>query len=458
MVFSSVLFLLYFLPITIILYFLAPKRIRNLILFVVSLFFYGWGEPIYILIMLFSTFFDYFNGIMLVKYDDNERVRKFYLVLSMVVNLGILGFFKYSDFLIGALNSSLELDIPLLNLPLPIGISFYTFQTMSYTIDIYRRVAKHQKNIIDFGAYVVMFPQLIAGPVVRYNTISEELNDRKETYEGFSDGISRFVCGLSKKVLLANNIGMLWDYVVSLPQSELSVLLSWLGIIAYAFQIYFDFSGYSDMAIGLGKMLGFNFPENFNYPYISKSITEFWRRWHISMGTWFREYLYIPLGGNRVKVSRNVLNLIIVWFCTGLWHGAGYNFIVWGLYYGLILILEKFVYGKLLNKLPSIIRHIYTLVLVLIGWVFFAFDSLKGGVEYLKCMFGFKGEFINSGFTYNLLSYLPLIVVLVIASTPVIKKFKPNKYIAMALTVFGFVISLAYIVNSSFNPFLYFRF
>ncbi len=384
MVFSGVLFLFYFLPITLLIYFILPKRARNLALFAVSLIFYSWGEPVYVLIMLFSTVFDFFNGRMIEKYADNIRKKRLFLVLAIAGNLAILGFFKYADFLLEVLNTLTGADISLLNLPLPIGISFYTFQTMSYSIDVYFGKAKAQKNIIDFGCYVAMFPQLIAGPIVRYHSIALELNERNESFDKTYDGISLFVCGLCKKVLLANNIGLLWDTVKVMPQTEMSVLLYWLGIIAYAFQIYFDFSGYSDMAVGLGKIFGFTFPENFNYPYISKSITEFWQRWHISMGTWFKEYLSIPLGGNRVKISRNILNLLIVWFATGLWHGASYNFIVWGLYYGVLLIIEKFVLKKYIDRLPALFARLYTLFFILIGWVVFAFDSFKDGIRYIK--------------------------------------------------------------------------
>ncbi len=458
MVFSSVLFLLYFLPITLVLYFILPKRARNLALFVVSLFFYAWGEPVYISIMLFSTFFDYYNGLMIEKYEDNKAKKKFFLILSVTVNLLILGFFKYSDLAISTFNSIFNLSVPLLNLSLPIGISFYTFQTMSYSIDVFTKKAKAQKNVIDFGCYVAMFPQLIAGPIVRYHEISIELNKREETFDKVYDGIKIFVCGLSKKVLLANNIGLLWDTVKVLPKSEMSVVLYWLGIIAFAFQIYFDFSGYSDMAIGLGKIFGFTFPKNFNYPYISKSITEFWQRWHISLGTWFKEYLYIPLGGNRVKISKNIINLLIVWFATGLWHGASYNFIIWGLYYGILLIIEKFLLKKYLDRLPKFISHIYTLFFVIIGWVLFAFDSLKDGIDYIFGMFGSGVPFINNNALYNLSSYFLILIILVISSIPLFKKIKLNKYLTFVLCVLGFVISLAYIVDSSYNPFLYFRF
>ena len=458
MVFSSVIFLFYFLPISVILYFILPKRARNLALFVVSLVFYAWGEPVYISIMLFSTVFDYYNGIFIDKNRDNRKKQKVFLVISVVGNLSILGFFKYADFFIGAVNSITGFDIPLLNLALPIGISFYTFQTMSYSIDIYFNKAKVQKSIIDFGCYVTMFPQLIAGPIVKYHTISEELNSREETFDKVYDGILIFICGLCKKVLLANNIGLLWDTIKVLPQAEMSVLLYWLGIIAYAFQIYFDFSGYSDMAIGLGKVFGFTFPKNFNYPYISKSITEFWQRWHISLGTWFKEYLYIPLGGNRVKISRNIFNLLVVWLATGFWHGASYNFVVWGLYYGILLIIEKFVLKKFLNKLPSLIQHIYTLFFVLLGWAIFAFDSLKDGINYISGMFGIGVESCNNLALYHLTSYLPVIIVLLIASTPLMNKIKVNKYILAVLALLGGLFAIAYIVDSSYNPFLYFRF
>lgn len=461
MVFSSILFLFYFLPATLLLYFIVPKRLKNTVLFLVSLVFYAWGEPVYIVIMLFSTVFDYVNGLLLQRFDNSEKKRKAVVIVAVVGNLLILSFFKYSDFLIQNLNQIAHLNLPLLNLALPIGISFYTFQTMSYTIDVYRRQAPVQKNIISFGAYVTMFPQLIAGPIVRYGTIAEQLVSRNENYDKFSEGLVRFCAGLGKKVLLANNIGFLWDSVKALP--ELSAMTAWLGIIAFAFQIYFDFSGYSDMAIGLGKMFGFEFMENFNYPYISKSITEFWRRWHISLGTWFREYVYIPLGGNRVNLSRMYLNLLIVWFLTGLWHGASWNFAIWGLYYGVVLILEKTFLLKLLEKLPKAVQHVYTLVLVLIGWVFFSFENMGEGMAYLKAMFGANG-FMDTHFLYYLTSYLPVLVVLVIACLPkpreLIQKYCSGKaYIIIPiLAVIVFIVSTAYLVDSTYNPFLYFRF
>ena len=334
MVFSSLLFLFRFFPIVLVLYFLAPRKLKNAVLFFSSLVFYAWGEPVYVVLMLFSTVVDYTHGMLVDKLmkQGKERKARWVVASSMTINLLLLGFFKYADFLIGSINGVLGTGIPLLKLALPIGISFYTFQTMSYTVDIYRGEAKVQRNIISFGAYVALFPQLIAGPIVRYQTIAEELQERKETSSDFSEGINRFLLGLGKKVLLANNIGMLWDSISAMGGQELSVATAWLGILAYSFQIYFDFSGYSDMAIGLGRMFGFHFPENFNYPYISKSITEFWRRWHISLGTWFREYVYIPLGGNRKGRLCQIRNLAIVWLLTGIWHGASWNFVVWGIY------------------------------------------------------------------------------------------------------------------------------
>ena len=341
MVFSSIPFLYFFLPIVIILYFAVPKKFRNLILFLCSLMFYAWGEPIYVTIMLFSTVLDYTNGRLLERFEGCGKKRRAILIFDIIANLGILMFFKYSDFFISNINSLTGSQIGLLGLALPIGVSFYTFQTMSYTIDVYRHDAPAQKNIISFGAYVTLFPQLIAGPIVRYNTIAGQLNNRRESFSMFYDGVVRFCVGLAKKVLLANNIGMLWDTISATPAAQISVVSSWIGIIAFALQIYFDFSGYSDMAIGLGKMFGFTFEKNFNYPYTSKSITEFWRRWHISLGTWFREYVYIPLGGSRKGRAQTYINIFVVWFLTGFWHGASWNFAVWGLYFAIILIIEK---------------------------------------------------------------------------------------------------------------------
>ena len=343
MVFSSLLFLFRFLPVVLVLYFVTPRKWRNLFLFLASLVFYAWGEPVYVLIMLFSTVLDYNHGRMVEKYLKlgDEKKAKFYVISSMLINLLVLGVFKYADFLIGSMNNLLGTQLPLLNLALPIGISFYTFQTMSYTVDVYRGQAKAQKDMIAFGAYVALFPQLVAGPIVQYKTIAEQLTERRENVNQFAYGIRRFVLGLGKKVLLANNIGYLWDTISVMDTREMSVLMAWIGAVSFTFQIYFDFSGYSDMAIGLGNMFGFRFLENFNYPYVSKSVTEFWRRWHISLGSWFREYVYIPLGGNRCNVARQVRNLALTWCLTGIWHGASWNFLLWGVYYGFFIIIEK---------------------------------------------------------------------------------------------------------------------
>jgi alginate O-acetyltransferase complex protein AlgI len=466
MVFSSILFLFYFLPITLILYFIIPKiPWKNLVLFVMSLLFYAWGEPVYVVIMLFSTFFDYVNGLLLEKYEGNQKARKRVLLVSVLVNLGILGFFKYTDFIIGNINALTGLGIPLLHLALPIGISFYTFQTMSYTIDVYRGDAPVQHSVIAFGSYVALFPQLIAGPIVRYNTIAEQLQGRKESTDKFSEGLIRFIAGLGKKVLLANNIGYVWDTVNAMGLGEVSVLTAWLGIIAYTFQIYFDFSGYSDMAIGLGKMFGFDFLENFNYPYVSRSITEFWRRWHMSLGTWFREYVYIPLGGNRKGMARMYFNTFVVWMATGLWHGASWNFVLWGLYYGILLVIEKTFLLKLLDKLPGFISNVYTMFLVIIGWALFAMEDLNRCLSYIGLMFGQGATALyDQQGLYLLLSNLPILIVLIIASTPwprLLFRKMTDKRLYILRPVLGIVLFLvctAYLVDSTYNPFLYFRF
>ncbi|MEG2353204.1 MAG: MBOAT family O-acyltransferase [Clostridium sp.] len=468
MVFSNLLFLTIFLPLTIILYYIAPKGLRNSVLFFVSLIFYAWGEPIYVVIMLFSTLVDYTHGLLVEKFKDTPKKAKLVVISSMIINLSLLGFFKYTDFFINNMNLLFGSNIPLLNLALPIGISFYTFQTMSYTIDVYRGDAKAQRNIISFGAYVSLFPQLIAGPIVRYKTIADQLDSRHETIDGFAEGIDRFIMGLGKKVLLANSIGLLWNEISIKSYGELTVVAAWLGIIAFTFQIYFDFSGYSDMAIGLGKMFGFTFLENFNYPYVSRSITEFWRRWHISLGTWFREYVYIPLGGNRGGKFKFYRNIIIVWFLTGFWHGSNWNFIFWGLYFGVILIIEKRFLLKYLENGSRVICHIYTMFLVIIGWVLFSFDNLVNLKKYLMAMFGIGDiGFINSEAVYYLYTNGILFIVLIIASTPFIKNISKKikeeniklycvlKNIIMVVIIF---VSVAYLVDATYNPFLYFRF
>lgn len=458
-----------FLPIVLGVYFLSPRPVRNLILFLASLVFYAWGEPVYVLLMIFSTLVDYTHGWFVQKYRGTRKA-KLLLLSSVIINLGLLGFFKYSDFVIGNINAITGASIPLLNLSLPIGISFYTFQTMSYTIDVYRGDAQAQRNIISFGAYVALFPQLVAGPIVRYSTIAEQLNERRESTDQFAEGVQRFVLGLAKKVLLANSIGAIWTELSALPVGELSVLSAWIGAIAYTFQIYFDFSGYSDMAIGLGKMFGFTFLENFNYPYISKSVTEFWRRWHISLGTWFREYVYIPLGGNRKGVPRQLLNIAIVWLCTGIWHGASWNFVVWGAYYGILLMLEKLFLLKLLKRLPAVVGHLYTMFFVIISWVIFAFDSLEKGWDYLLAMFGFAGPLWDDRALYLLLTNAVLLVLLIVGCTPLpakagralLSRWQERRVlpaVVQNVVLAGFfLLSVAYLVDSTYNPFLYFRF
>ena len=468
MVFSSILFLFYFLPLVFILYFLSPRKYKNTVLFLSSLIFYSWGEPKYIWIMIFSTIMDYSCGRFVDFYNKKGQnyQSRLWLLVSIVGNLGLLGFLKYSDFIITNLNNLFHLGIPLLNITLPIGISFYTFQTMSYTIDVYRGDTKVQNNIISFGTYVTLFPQLIAGPIVRYQTVAEEIDHRLESYELFSEGIKRFILGLGKKVLLANSIGIIWDNISKLDIASIPTVTGWIGIIAFSFQIYFDFSGYSDMAIGLGKMLGFNFLENFNYPYMSKSITEFWRRWHISLGTWFKEYLYFPLGGNRVGKFKYIRNILTVWILTGIWHGASWNFALWGLYFGIILIFEKLFVLKYLEKMSPYITRIYTLGLILISWVIFAFDSFAHGLSYIKILFGIgKSAIYNNGSIYLLYTNLILFLILGFGSTDIPKRVWENigaKYnvdmLENILLLGVFILSIAYLVDQSYNPFLYFRF
>lgn len=462
MVFSSIIFLFYFLPAILILYYLSSKKHKNLVLFIGSLFFYAWGEPVYVSILLLSTAFNYFMGMVMEQTPKSKK--KAVLTVSVVVNLAFLVFFKYTNFLIDTVNLILPHDIPTLKITLPIGISFFTFQAMSYVVDVYRGDAKVQKKYVDFATYITLFPQLIAGPIVRYNSIDEQLSKRRETIEGFTSGITTFTAGLAKKVLLANNIGLLWESISHSATSEMSVLTAWLGVIAYAFQIYFDFSGYSDMAIGLGKMFGFEFEKNFNYPYISRSITEFWRRWHISLSTWFKEYVYIPLGGNRLGKRRMYINLFIVWTLTGVWHGAGMNFVFWGIYYALILIFEKGFLMKYLEKIPGIIRNIYTMILVLIGWVLFASSNFTQALSYIGAMFGIgKDGFSDDFFIYNLSSYKVLLVVSLIAATPLPKKLwekisKGRVSYTFVMVAVALILCVAYLIDSSYNPFLYFRF
>ena len=464
MVFSSLTFLFIYFPITLMVMKLSPLKYRNFCLLVLSLLFYSYGEPKYIIIMLVSCIVDYFNGYMVDKYRDNKRIANRFVIFSIVFNLGLLGFFKYYDFLVSILNSiGINIFSPL-NISLPIGISFYTFQTMSYPIDVYRNDAKVQKNLVNFSCYVTMFFQLIAGPIVRYKDIAAQLDHRIENENGFYNGIKRFVCGLAKKVILANNMGLIFEQINSLNNENISLLLAWLGIICFALQIYFDFSGYSDMAIGLASMFVFDLLENFNYPYIASSITDFWRRWHISLSSWFRDYVYIPLGGNRKGLYRQCINIMIVWLLTGLWHGASFNFILWGLYYGLILIFEKVIGLKILKRIPAVFRHIYALALILIGWVIFNFTDFDMMINYFGLMFN-NPVIIDNISLYFIRDNIVLIIISIIACLPVrlsrLNPFVINKKFEylMPLIILGtLIICVAFICESSYNPFLYFRF
>lgn len=472
MVFSSLLFLFRFLPAVLILYFIVPKRFRNLVLLLVSLIFYAWGEPKYVFLMLFSILITYLGGFMVDRFrsSGDEKKAKISMIVTVALALSLLGFFKYADFVIETVNRIGHTDIDLLRLSLPIGISFYTFQTISYVIDVYRGDARVQKNIISYGAYVTMFPQLIAGPIVRYSTIDEQLRTRRESAEEFAGGAERFVIGLGKKVLLANSAGALWDSIRVMDASTMPALTAWLGIAAYTFQIYFDFSAYSDMAIGLGHMFGFRFLENFNYPYQAKSVTEFWRRWHISLGTWFREYVYIPLGGNRVSRARFIRNIMIVWMLTGIWHGADWNFVLWGIYYGVLLLVEKLFLKKYLEKTPGWLQHVYTMFTVMIGWFIFTWNENESGFAYLKAMFGMGGGFADRGTVYLLYTNAILLVMLILGSTDLPARLAGlcsariagrdtlTTVVRCVFLTAVFLLSTAYLVNASYNPFLYFRF
>lgn len=464
MVFSSLVFLFAYLPITLLAYYLVPRQGRNIFLFIVNLIFYGWGEPKLVLLMVFNIFFNYIGGWLVDKYRADAKKKKLFLILTCVLDIGILAVFKYTGMITETLNMLPFLNIPELQISLPIGISFYTFQTMSYVIDVYRDDAPVSKNFINFGTYVALFPQLIAGPIVRYRDVAEQLVNRRETLEMFTRGVKLFMVGLAKKVIIANTMGTLTTNIFA-TTDENGVVGTWVGMIAYTFQIYFDFSGYSDMACGLGNMLGFEFLKNFNYPYIAKSITDFWRRWHISLSTWFKEYVYIPLGGNRKGVKRQILNLLIVWGLTGLWHGAAYNFVLWGLYYGLLLILEKFVLKKFLDRLPSFVQHIYTLFIVIIGWGLFYFSDVGQLGEFMVDLFNF-GNGICGNQAFNLImSNLPMLIIAAVASTPLAamlyNRFEHTRFMWIPETLYcmGVLgVSTASLVNQSYNPFLYFRF
>lgn len=467
MLFSSISFLYYFLPVTILVYFISKNKYKNLILLLASLFFYFYGEPGYTLLMIISAFSGYIHGVLIDKYR-NTKYSKVFLVSSLVISLGILIVFKYGDFIISNINYISSTNIKLLKLALPIGISFYTFQILSYVVDVYTNRAKVCKSFIDFATYVCLFPQLIAGPIVRYTTIQEELNNRTHSFEKFAYGVNRFIIGLSKKVIIANNLGMLVDIISN--DTGKSILSYWIVAIAFPLQIYYDFSGYSDMAIGLGRMFGFHFLENFNYPYISKNITEFWRRWHISLSSFFRDYVYIPLGGNRVSKNRWIFNIFAVWCLTGLWHGDSWNFVLWGLYFAVLLVIEKLFLKDIIEKLPSFLQHIYAKFFIIISFVIFNNENIKDMFSSLYNMSNFRGlPLYNEFSTYYLKSYAVILVISIIGATPLLKNIivkvsnrsTGEKFISIINPIFNMILLIivtSYLIDGSFNPFLYFRF
>ena len=477
MLFSSLTFIFIFLPLVLGIYFISKDKYKNTILLVFSLFFYAWGEPKYIILMIFSIIFNYFFGLLIDKYRTNKKLSVALLIFDIAINLLMLIMFKYSNFLVNTINDIFNLNITsisifnknILKLTLPIGISFYTFQMLSYIIDLYKGEVKVQKNILSLGTYIAFFPQLIAGPIVRYETIENELKNRTHTFNKFVFGLKRFIIGLGKKVILANNLAFVADQIIDSGNiSNYGTIIVWIAMFAYTLQIYYDFSGYSDMAIGLGKMFGFTFLENFNYPYISKSITDFWRRWHISLSSWFRDYVYIPLGGNRVKKSRWVFNIMVVWMLTGLWHGASWNFVLWGLYFGIILLIEKFFLHKILDKLPNILRWLYSMILIIVGWTIFRNEDITLVLDLLKKMFIFEKtnwlDFIRMN--YHLINYVLYFVLGIICMFPFFGKFieKNQKkegimhFLSNAFILFIFVLCILFLIKSSYNPFIYFRF
>ncbi len=464
MVFSSIFFIFSFLPVTIVAYYLAPKRMRNGILLLASLFFYAWGEPVYLFLMLYSILFNYIMGIDIARKRKRNKRAGVSLFFGVLINLLILGFFKYYGFLVENIELLAGVDIPKLELSLPIGLSFYTFQSLSYLVDVYWGKTQYQKNILSFGLYISMFPQLVAGPIVQYADIDAQLKRRESSMDKFGRGVRYFIWGLGKKVLLANNLGMVYETVAALP--SLSVLSAWVGAMAYTFQIYYDFSGYSDMAIGLGQMFGFELKENFRHPYCARSITEFWRRWHISLGAWFREYVYIPLGGNRVSVLRHIFNLLLVWALTGFWHGASWNFVVWGLYYGVLLIIEKYILHRITERIP-VLGTVYTMLLVIVGWVFFFSPNLGEAVTYLRAMFGIGVTSItDEAGMYYLLTSLVLFWLSWIFAVPTASRIseehleQSDGWAPLLILIHGgiFFMAVAYLIHDTYNPFLYFRF
>lgn len=472
MVFSSIEFLYFYLPAALVLYFITPRRFKNAMLFATGLVFYAFGEPIYVFILLLSCTIDYFAGLLMSKYDESPKIRKACLVTSVVMNLGLLGAFKYTPFVISNINAVFGTNMSV-SVILPIGISFFTFQSMSYTIDLYMRRIGVQHSFVNFAAYVTMFPQIVAGPIVRYKDVSEQIVSRKVTADGLSDGVSRFVRGLAKKALLANNVGVLWSEVKSMDYSTMPVLTAWLGIIAFTLQLYFDFSGYSDMAIGLGKMLGFEFPENFSLPYTAKSVREFWRRWHMTLGEWFKNYVYIPLGGSRGGIIATLRNLAIVWLLTGLWHGASWNYVLWGAWFGVLIIAERLFLGRILEKLPGFFSWLYTFLAVILGWVLFETPDLAAAVSFFGAMFGAGGETWNINSFWLLCEYSVMISLCVFFASDAPKNLRERidkrllaagvrisvfKIIEPIITLLLLIASTAYLVNQSYNPFLYFNF
>lgn len=465
MLFTSISFLYYFLPALIIIYFITPKKYKNIILLIASLLFYFYGEPKYVFLMIAEIVIAYTGAILIDKYKNQS---KNILIITLFIHVFLLIIFKYTDFIIQTINDISNANIKLLNIALPIGISFYTFQIISYVIDVYNGKVKVQKNIINLATYVSLFPQLVAGPIVRYQTVEKELDDRVHSFNNFAYGIRRFSIGLAKKVLIANALGELCTKAFVL--NETTVIFYWIFGISYMLQLYFDFSAYSDMAIGLGRIFGFNFPENFNYPYISKSITEFWRRWHISLGTWFKDYVYIPLGGNRDGKYKQIRNILIVWLLTGIWHGANWTFLIWGLLFGIILIIEKIFLNKFMEKLPSFIKRIYVLFIVMILFIIFNAENMSVALTNIKGLFGMNGEvFVNDYTLHYLKSYLPLLIIAFLGATPFIKtlidKLRKNKYVnniinilEPILIVIILVVVTSYLIDNSYNPFLYFRF
>ena len=465
MVFSSFTFLFIFLPLVLLTYFLAKKRqYRNIVLLVFSLIFYAWGEPVYVLLMLLSIIVNYFIAL---KIERRKKGKKKWMIMDVIFNLGIIGFFKYGNFMIQNINSIFHSNIGEMNLALPIGISFYTFQVLSYVIDVYRKTVPAQKSMVNLGMYVTLFPQLIAGPIVRYETVAEEIENRKENFNEVVEGLKRFFIGLGKKVLIANQMALIADTIYGGDLEVTGTIALWLAAISYTLQIYFDFSGYSDMAIGLGRMIGFHFLENFNYPYIAKSITDFWRRWHISLSTWFRDYVYIPLGGNRVNKLKWLRNILVVWLLTGLWHGASWNFILWGVYYGVILIIEKVFLGKLIEKLPKVLQHIYALFFIIIGWVIFRVEDFSQMGIVLQKMFVWQASGIvdNIILNFDIFSSLPYILVGIIGSIPLLANIREKRretttyQVASSIWSFGvFILSICFLLVATYNPFIYFRF